>query len=99
MLGDVRGDDRLREGGPSGAGVEFVHRGEERFAGDDVDVEPGFVVIPELVPERRLGRAALGDLVLQGGEPRGEGGVLGVLLGHGGKDVWDGWNFCRVGCV
>jgi len=31
-----------------------MHRGEQRLPGNDVDVEARFLVIPELVPERRL---------------------------------------------
>ena len=39
-------------------------RAEQRLAGDDVDVEAGAVVVPELVVERRLGPVLLRDLVL-----------------------------------
>src|SRR5262245_33436195 len=71
-LGDVPGDDRPGEARPAGARVELVERAEEGLAGDDVDVDPGLVVVPELVAERRLGRLALRHLVLLGGELRSQ---------------------------
>ena len=75
MLGDVVRLDRLDEARPAGAGVELVGRGEERLARDHVHVDAGLVVVPELVAERRLGGAALGDVVLLGGELALELGV------------------------
>src|SRR5262249_36937977 len=64
-----------REARPPGARVELVERAEERLARDDVDVDAGLLVVPEGVPERRLGRLVLRDLVLLGGQPLLEVGV------------------------
>ena len=36
----------------------------ERFAGDDIDVNPGFVIVPIRVVERRLRSALLRDMIL-----------------------------------
>jgi hypothetical protein len=46
--------------------VVLVDRGEQRFAGHDIDVEAGFLVVPVLVVERRLGAVLPGDPVLLG---------------------------------
>ena len=45
---DVRGLDRFGEAWPATAGFEFVGRGEERLAGDDVDINAGLVVVQVL---------------------------------------------------
>src|SRR5438876_4962142 len=63
-LGDVGGFERPHEARPPGAGIELVGGGEQGLAGNHIDVDPGLVVIPELVAERRVGRAAAGDVVL-----------------------------------
>ena len=47
------GIERLREARPAGARVVLVERAEQRLARDDVDVDPGLVVVPVLVAERR----------------------------------------------
>src|SRR5262249_46782066 len=70
------------EAGPAGARVELVGGREQRLAGNDVDVDSGLVVVPELVPERRLGATALGDLVLHGGQRRPQLPVGLFLVGH-----------------
>src|SRR5260221_4833789 len=61
--------DGLREARPAGPGFEFVGGAEEGLTADDIDVEPGLVVVPELVAKRRLGRLVLGDLVLERRQP------------------------------
>src|SRR5699024_4348077 len=57
--------DGTGETGPAAAAVEFVAGGEQRFAGDDVDVQAGLVVFVELVCERALGGGILGYAALQ----------------------------------
>ena len=47
---------------------ELVDRGEQGFARDDVDVDPGSLVVPVLVLERGLGAVFLGHAVLLGCE-------------------------------
>src|SRR5262249_35739019 len=39
---------------PAGAGIEFVHAGEEGFAADDVHVDAGLVVVPVGILEGRF---------------------------------------------
>ena len=46
--------DRFGKGGPTGAAIEFVERSEEGLAGNDIDVDAGALVIPELVLESCL---------------------------------------------
>jgi hypothetical protein len=69
VLDHVARLDRDREARPPGAAVELGEPGEQRLSKHDVDVEAGLVVVPVLVPERRLGRDRLGDPVLLGREP------------------------------
>src|SRR3546814_1076850 len=56
--------DRLGEAGPAAAGLELVGRGEQRLAGNDVDVEARQLVIVILPREGALGGALLGHPVL-----------------------------------
>src|SRR3546814_13795119 len=56
--------DRLGEAGPAAAGLELVGRGEQRLAGNDVDVLARELVIVILPREGALGRALLGHPVL-----------------------------------
>src|SRR5262245_30816029 len=83
VLRDVLRLDRAHEAGPSRAGLELVGRGEEWLPGHDVDVDPGLVMVPELVAERRLGGAALRHLVLCWGECPLQLGVRRLLVDHG----------------
>ncbi len=46
--------DRFAKCGKAGATIEFVERSEEWFAGNDVDVDAGALIIPELVLKRGL---------------------------------------------
>src|SRR6202453_911402 len=81
-LDDVLRLDRHGEARPPGAAVVLADRGEQRLAGDYVDVDAGLLVVPVLVPERRLGALPLGDPVLFRGQ-LGDGlGVLAVVLRH-----------------
>lgn len=66
VLLDVLGFERTRKAGPSGAGLVFVLRAEERLARDYVDVNAGGVVIPIGVPKRRFGVFVLRHRILQG---------------------------------
>ena len=65
VLADVLLVDRLGEARPSGAAVVLVRGAEEWLAAHHVDVDAVFLVVPELVAERRLGAFFLGDRVLQ----------------------------------
>src|SRR5436190_10421666 len=56
---------RPGETGPARAGIEFVERTEQRLAGNDVDVNAGFVIVPVSVLERRFSAALLRDLILE----------------------------------
>ena len=47
--------DRFAKRGHAEAAIEFVERSEEWFAGNDIDVDAGTLVIPELVLKKRLG--------------------------------------------
>src|SRR2546428_6412746 len=82
VLRDVVRLDRLDEARPAGARVELVGGGEERLPRDHVHVDAGLVVVPERVPERRLGGATLGDVVLFRRQPALELGI-GRALGGG----------------
>src|SRR5687768_15593621 len=61
---DVRGFERPRKARPSCSGVVLVERAEERLAGNDVDINPGLVVVEVRIAERPLRRVGLGDSVL-----------------------------------
>ena len=56
--------NRTCEAGPTGTRFEHVCRTEKGFARDNVDVNTLFLVIPELVVERRLGPFTLGNFIL-----------------------------------
>jgi hypothetical protein len=60
--------ERLAEAGPPATGIEFVKRTEKRFAGNNVDVNAGFMIVPEFVAERRLGVGVLSYLELHRGK-------------------------------
>ena len=65
VVRDVLVIDGSDEAWPPRAAFVFVRRAEQPLAGDHVDVDAVFLVVPELVPERGLGAFLLGDLVLQ----------------------------------
>src|SRR5581483_10878025 len=79
---DVLGGERFGEARPAGAGVELVERAEQWLAGDDVDVDAGLMIVPVLVPERRLGAIVLGDLELHGSELLLQLGLCRFLVVH-----------------
>ena len=58
--------DRFGETGPAASAIEFIERSEERFTGDDIDVNPGRVIVPIGVVEGGLGATILCDVVLLG---------------------------------
>src|SRR5687767_5175776 len=88
LRADVRRLERPRKAWPAGPGIVLVDGAEERLAGNDVDIDPGFVVVPVDVPERSLRLFFLRDRILEGCElpldlavarlhvnlPRGRGG-------------------------
>src|SRR5271166_4533032 len=82
VLDHVARLDRHREARPAGVAVVLVDRSEQRLAGHDVHVNAGFLVVPVLVLERRLGTSLLGDLVLLRGQPGNRLGVLAVSVRH-----------------
>src|SRR5262249_14349803 len=56
--------DWLGETGPARATVEFIQRAEERFAGDDIHINPGVVIVPVGVVKRRLCAALTCHVIL-----------------------------------
>src|SRR5579862_8238245 len=74
--------DHSGEAWPAGVAVELAGRGEQRFAGHDVDVDAGLLVVPVLVPEWRLGAALLRDLVLLRGKPGDSLRIFAVVFRH-----------------
>ena len=78
---DVLRYERLGKAGPAGAGFEFVRGTKEGFAGDDIDVDAGFFVVPELVFEGGFGPLFLGYVELERGQLLAQGfdGWLAVL--------------------
>ena len=63
---DVLRPDGFCETGEAGPGIVFVERGKERLVRDDVDVKAGFVVVPMLIVERRLGSVLARNVELLG---------------------------------
>ena len=53
-LDDILRLKRLRETRPAGAGVILILRREERFARDNIDVDPFRMIIGIRISERRL---------------------------------------------
>src|SRR3546814_261892 len=64
-LFDVLRHDRLGEARPAAAGLELVARGEQRLAGNDVDVDARLLVVVVLAREGPFGAVLLGHLVLR----------------------------------
>ena len=93
QLLDVRRLDRLGEARPAAARLELVGRGEQRLAGDDVDVDPGLVVVEQSAGAGRLGAASLGDVELLRRQARRS------LRGFFG--TWWAWalSLCEAGAV
>ena len=58
--------DRLAKRGHPEVALEFVKRSEKRFAGNDIDVDAGALVFPELVLKRRVGAALPYDEIFLG---------------------------------
>src|SRR5882724_8801027 len=66
VLGDEIFRDRFAKRGQAEAAIEFVGRSEQWFAGNDIDVDAGAPVIPELVLKRRLGATSPYDGIFLG---------------------------------
>ena len=80
------------KGRPAALAVEFVQRGEQRFAGDHVHVDALGVPVPVLVVKGGLGGVLLGHLVLLGGQLfaddlLGRAPVVARVDGQAGKQV------------
>ncbi len=60
--------NRFREARPAAVGVKLVQTAEQWLPADDVNVYALLLVVPELVPERRLGATLLRDMVLDPSE-------------------------------
>ena len=58
--------DRFAECGQAELTVEFIERSEEWFACDDIDVDAGAVLVPELILERRFRAALPHDVIFLG---------------------------------
>jgi hypothetical protein len=69
--------DRFTECGQADLAVEFVERCEEWFAGNDIDVDAGAVIIPELILERRFRAALPHDVIFLGFQSPLQDGVAG----------------------
>ena len=94
LLDNVGRFDRGGETGPAAAAVELLGRGEQRLAGDDVDVEAGFVVVPEFVAEGRFGGRFLRDGKLRRVQPCNGVGIFAVLMSTRGLS----FVFVTAGC-
>ena len=57
------------------------------MAGDDIDVDAWFLVVPVRVEERHLGPGFLSNIILLPGEARPELGET-LLIGSGGRRWW-----------
>jgi hypothetical protein len=66
VLGEEIFRDRFAKRGHAEAAIEFVERSEQWFAGNDIDVDAGTLVIPELVLKRRLGATFPHDEIFLG---------------------------------
>src|SRR3954471_14757525 len=66
QLVDIGRIDRLRKTGPTASRFEFVGRSEERLAGDDIDINPGLLVVQIFAGSRRFGGALLSHAILLG---------------------------------
>src|SRR5688572_6558983 len=69
--------DGPREARPARPAVVLVARAEERLAAHHVDVDALALLVPELVPEGRLGRVLLRHVVLERRQPAPQLGVAG----------------------
>jgi hypothetical protein len=69
--------DRLGERGEADPSVKFVERNEKRFAGNDVDVDTGLLVIPELILESPLGATLAHDGIFLSLQSLFQDGVAG----------------------
>ena len=58
------GTDRFGEAGTAQLAIEFVERGKERFACNEIDVEAGAEIIPILILKRSLAPVLAHDVVL-----------------------------------
>src|SRR5881392_460154 len=58
--------DRFAKRGQAEAAIEFVGRSKQWFAGNDIDIDAGALVIPELVLKRRLGATLPHDEIFLG---------------------------------
>ena len=66
---DVFRNHRPGKARPAGARLVLVQRAEQRFAGDDINVDAFPVVVPVFIPESRFCALFLGYLVLQWRKP------------------------------
>ena len=69
FLHDIAGLEGLGETRPSRAGIVFVEGTEQGLAGDDIDVDARFLVVPVFVIEGRLRAVLLRYFVLHGSQP------------------------------
>src|SRR5438093_11961470 len=54
----------LGETGPTGTAVELVQRADERFAGDDIDINARLVIVPVSIVKWRLRAAFACEVIL-----------------------------------
>ena len=62
---DIFGHQWPGETGPAGPGLEFVGRAEQRFTGNNINIDALFFIIPVFIIEGRFSAVFLGNLVLQ----------------------------------
>jgi hypothetical protein len=65
---DICRYDRLGEAWPAGAGIKLVGRSEQRFAGNDVDIDARLFVVVIFPRERALSTTLLGYPILRRGK-------------------------------
>src|SRR5262245_55034038 len=76
-LGEEIFGDRFGERWKANAGIEFVDRSEERFAGNDIDVDAGLLVIPKLILKSPLGAILAHDGIFLGLQSLFQDGIAG----------------------
>ncbi len=81
FLDNVFCHQRPGEAGPARARVIFVQRTEQNFTRNDIDINSGFMKIPEGVVKRWFCAILAGDLVLYGGQHGAQLGIIGNVVG------------------
>src|SRR5215216_5193616 len=75
-LGEQIFQDRFAERGKANAGLVFIGRSEKWFTGDDINVDPDFLVIPELILKSPLSATLPYDGIFLGLQSLFQNGVV-----------------------